>query len=280
MTTAPTSTLAPWIERYWAFKQTLGCQGRAEYYILLQLDRFLAEHRCDLTAPSFAQWCQQLRHLKSGVRRGKMRIVRNFCLYRQRVERDCFVPDRVAFPPPHQPVRPHIFTDAEIVRLLQLAGALTPGSRSPFRAEAFQLAISLLYTTGLRRQELLNLTLADYDRTTQTVSVRASKFHKSRELPLSASTAQVLERVLEQRRQRGWPMADTTAVICHPDGQPYSGGGFAQTMRTLFEHAAIRTPEGRRPRVHDLRHHADNWIMPNRAAGRRPGALGHGFESA
>ncbi|MGB5198822.1 MAG: hypothetical protein WBR56_02855, partial [Sedimenticolaceae bacterium] len=34
------------------------------------------------------------------------------------------------------------------------------------------------------------------------------------------------------------------------------------------------------PRLHDLRHHADNRIMPSRTAGQRPAALGRCLESA
>ncbi len=254
MMAAAASVLAPWIERYLALKIALGCRGDGERYILLRLDRYLAEHGGDLTAYRFAHWCQQLRYLKSGVRRAHMRIVRNLCLYRQRFEPACFVPDHDAFPALHQPVRPHIFTDAEIIRLLQAAATLAPGQRSPLRAEAFHLAIILLYTTGLRRQELVRLTLGDYDARTQTLLVRASKFHKSRELPLSLSTAQALEGYLEHCQQQQLPMSDTTALISHHQGQPYCGGGFAHTLRALFQQAAIRTVDGRYPRVHDTRH--------------------------
>ncbi len=34
----------------------------------------------------------------------------------------------------------------------------------------------------------------------------------------------------------------------------YSAGGFGQAMRGLFQQAGIRTPDGRRPRLHDTRH--------------------------
>ena len=100
---AATSALAPWIERYLALKIALGCQADSVRYILLALDRFLTEHDCELTAGSFAQWCHRLGHLKTGVRRNYMRNVRNLCLYRQRFEPACFVPDRHAFPALHQP---------------------------------------------------------------------------------------------------------------------------------------------------------------------------------
>lgn len=248
------SVLYPWIERYLALRQALGRQGQSEYYVYRALDRFLAEHESDLNVGSFAQWCQQQRHLKSGVRRQRMRLVRNLCLYRRRSEPGCFVPDRALFPAPHQPVRPYLFSEAEIVRLVHAAATLTSAVGSRLRAEVFQLAILLLYTTGLRRGELLRLTIGDYDRTTQTLLVRASKFHKSRYLPLSASMARALEEHLACRRRHHLPVTAETALIGHHDGRHYGGGGFGQTMRGLFRQAAIRTPEGDLPRVHDMRH--------------------------
>ena len=252
--TTPHSVLYPWIQRYLALKTALGCHSQSDAYVYRVLDRFLADCGSDLTAHSFAQWCHQQRHLKSGVRRQRMRLVRNLCLYRQRSEPACFVPDRDLFPAPHQPVRPYIFSDPEIIRLLRAAATLPPGARSPLRAEVFQLAIILLYTTGLRRGELLRLTIADYDSATQTLLVRASKFHKSRYLPLSASTARAVDVYLDSRRRYHLPVTAETALIGHQDGQPYSGGGFSQTMRVLFQQAHIRTLEGRLPRVHDTRH--------------------------
>ncbi len=248
------SVLHSWIVQYLELKTALGCQFRSERHVFRGLDRFLAEQGSDLTAQSFAGWCHRLHHLKSGVRRRHMRMVRNLCLWRSRTEPGCFVPDRDLFPTPRQPVRPHIFSDAEIVRLPQVAAALKPGTGSPLRAEVFHLAIVLLCTTGLRRGELLRLTVGDYDATTRTLLVRDSKFHKSRHLPLSASTAQALEGHLRQCRRRGLPVTAERCLIGHGDGCGYSAGGFGQTMRGLFQQAAIRTPDGRRPRLHDTRH--------------------------
>ena len=69
------------------------------------LDTFLvAEHAAELTLEVFERWCQTQAHLKSGIQRTQMRMVRNLCLYRRRTEPACFVPD-VAFFPPSSSVR-------------------------------------------------------------------------------------------------------------------------------------------------------------------------------
>ncbi len=80
-----------------------------------------------------------------------MRNVRNLCLYRRRRESSCFVPDECLFPPVHQGLRPHIFTDHQIGQLLAAARRLARTAQSPLCPENMRLAIVRFSTTGLRR---------------------------------------------------------------------------------------------------------------------------------
>ncbi len=247
------------ITRYVDLKMALGRRFDGEHRVLQSLDEFLqasAGRSADLTPESFFRWTQTLRHLAPTVRRNRLRIVRNLCLYRRRTEPDCFVPDPVLFPPCHQPRPPYIFTHAEIARLLRATGTLdrTPGS--PLRPEVFRLAIVLLYTTGLRRGELLRLTIGDYDRRARTVLVRESKFHKSRLLPLSPDGAHAIEASLQARRARHLPISTDLPLLWngYSGGRPYTGTGFTHSFRLLLRAAKIRTPDGRPPRIHDVRH--------------------------
>jgi len=251
------SEISQIIARFVALKEALGRKYAVEGAILRHLDAFLAATRSDLDAENFAAWCLTYEHLTSGVRRNWMRVVRNLCLYRRRTEPSCFVPDPSQFPPLHQPVRPHIFTEVEISRLLVAADRLQPGNRSPLHRENFRLALVLLYTTGMRRGELLRLTIGDYDPSEQTLLIRESKFHKSRILPLSYEGASELKRYLEVRRTRRLPLhADAPLLWNHyvNGGKAYTGVGFGHTVSSLLQDVGIHTAAGRLPRVHDFRH--------------------------
>lgn len=249
------SVLCSAISRYLELKQALGRSYAIEQQVLFALDRFLADTpAADLTAETFACWCNTQHHLTSGVLRNRMRIVRNFCLYRQRTEPDCFIPDNHLFPTPHQPIKPYRFTEADIVDLLQTAATLKPSSRSPLRPVVFRLAVVLLYTTGMRRGELARLTLGDYDPVRQALCVRASKFHKSRDLPLSPDTDRELNAYFDARRQHRLSMALAAPLLWNGYGPGYTGSGLWQGMRQLFRLAGVRNPEGRLPRTHDMRH--------------------------
>lgn len=254
--TSLTSAVAPVIVSYLTLKQALGRQYDAEGRVLAHIDRFLAARTADLTPDTFAGWCLTLQHLASGTRRARMRVVRNLCLYRRRREPTCFVPDERLFPPLHQVIRPHLFTDTEVARLLGAADALIPSPSSPLRRETFRLAIVVLSTTGLRRGELVRLTLGDYEPVERTLLIRQSKFHKSRVVPLSPDGAREIDRYLATRRARGLPHAADMPLLWHRSrsGKRYSGGGLGQGIRRLLRAAQIRTAAGRLPRVHDFRH--------------------------
>lgn len=250
------SILGPTIFSYLTLKQALGRRFDGERRVLTNLDIFLAAECSDLHVDIFNSWCKTLEHLSSGVRRKRMRIIRNFALYRRRREPTCFVPDPLLFPSMHQSICPYIFTHSEIAKLLSLAAKLEPSRDCPLRPEVFSLAITLLYTTGLRRGELLRMTIGDYDIREQMLLVRESKFHKSRYLPLSADGVARLNQYLEARRANHLPSLSTTPLVwnCRNGGRTYTAVGFGYVIRQLLDTAGIRKPDGRLPRIHDFRH--------------------------
>ena len=257
MSTPPTfrSALGPTIASYLALKQALGRQYRNETAVLAALDRFLRAQRADtLTAADFASWALTLVHLTPTVRRSRMRIVRNLCLYRQRTDPHCFVPDPTSFPAPSAPRRPFIFSQEQIGALLREASMLHCSVGSPLRTEIYRLAIVLLYTAGLRRGELIRLVIGDYDPAQRTLLVRVSKFHKSRVVALSQDAAREMDHYLVARRQLPHALDAPLLVNCQGQREAFTGEGLAAGLRRLFRAAGVQTETGDLPRVHDLRH--------------------------
>jgi integrase/recombinase XerD len=259
MKTIFSSALAPVIEQYLTIKQALGRRYDFERRIFISLDQFLTDttdERHELTAETFLQWCQTMEHVRRGVRRNRMRVVRNLCLYRRRREPGCFVPDPSLFPQPHQPVRPYIFSESEIRRLLDETHRLKRTGYSPLRPELFHLIVVLLFTTGLRRGELLRLKVADYNPREATLLIHASKFHKSRLLPLPDDVRREVDCYLEARRRRRLIVTSDTPLVwnSYQGGRAYTPPSLRWGLEQLLEAAKIRTPDGRLPRTHDFRH--------------------------
>jgi integrase/recombinase XerD len=258
-TTTFSSRLAPTLARYVDLKRALGRRFKGPTHTLKSLDRFLHNQATkfpDLNAAAFQDWCHTQEHLASGSRRKRMLEVYNFCLYRRRTDPQCFVPEPAWFPKPHQCIRPYIFSEQEVTGLLGAASGLKRVSWSPLRPEVFRLALVLLFTTGIRRGELLRLTLSDYDGPNAILLIRESKFHKSRLLPLNSGIAREINRYLHARARRKLPLSPNTALIWNAikGGGAYSARHLHDCLQHLFQQCSIFTAKGRLPRIHDARH--------------------------
>jgi len=253
------SRLAPVFSRYVNLKRALGRRFDLPARTLQSLDRFLCDGSAkypDLNAAAFHAWCHTHEHVTSGVRRVRMLEVRSFCLYRRRTEPQGFVPDLRSFPPYHQRLKPYIFSQDEVAKLLSAASSLKRNPASPLRPEVTRLAIVLLFTTGIRRGELLNLTLGDYNPRESTLRVRETKFYKSRLLPVNGDIADEIERYLHARaRLRLTACADTPLIWnATRGGRAYTGTGLRYCVIPLLKQCGITTNTGKAPRIHDLRH--------------------------
>jgi integrase len=253
------SPLAPVFTRYVDLKRALGRRFDTSARTLQSLDRFLSDQSpkyIDLNAAAFQAWCQTHERVTSGVRRVRMLEVRSFCLYRRRTEPQCFVPDPRSFPPYHQRLKPYIFSEDEVAKLLSAASSLKRNPASPLRPEVTRLAIVLLFTTGIRRGELLKLTFGDYNPHESTLHIRETKFYKSRLLPINREIADEVEGYLRVRARRRLPAFAETSLIWNATegGRAYTGTGLTYCVRPLIERCGITTTKGKTPRIHDFRH--------------------------
>lgn len=268
------SALGSVIASYLELHRALGRKFRNEGSILAGLDRFLAARGAEaLTAADFDAWALTLAHLSATVRRDHLRVVRNLCLYQRRTDPDCFVPDSRGFPARSAPQRPFIFSEQQSLALLWEADQLSPATVSPLRPAVYRLAVALLWTTGLRRGELVRLAISDYDERQRMLLVRASKVHRSRLVPLSGSAVAEVERYLKERRLL--PCEPDAPLLANGHGgrQAYCAAGLAQGLRKLFRAAGIQTDSGDLPRTHDLRHsYAHHVLLGWSRAGRDPRA--------
>lgn len=246
-------SIADYLER----QRALGRAYVAEEDILHSLRDFICatgEREVDL--PSFERWCASYEGLTGNVRRNRQRVARNWCLYRQRSEPSCFVPDPNRFPKRHPHKAPVIIAPAAVGRMLAAAQAVRPTPDSALRPDVLRLATVLLYTAGLRRGELLRLQLGDINAQDAVLRVQESKFHKSRWVPLSKDAGVELCHYLKRREQQWGESAPAQPLLCHGTrkSQGYTGTGLSTGLQELIDTANVRGWDGRRPRVHDFRH--------------------------
>lgn len=250
------------IEKFLAHQRTFGRNYSGEEYILRALRRFVIRQGVsDLSASAFERWCKAQQHLSPNTRYGRQLLVRKLCLFRQRDEPGCFVPEPSNFarPRPHPP--PVIVTTTQIARLLRAANELTPSQYCPLRPAVMRIVIILLYTAGLRRGEVVRLQLADVDVRHGVLHIRQSKFHKSRWVPLSRDAIRELRCFLHRRLRKPYDLRPTAPLLCNASPckgdvgwHAYAGASLGEELRILFERAGVHDAQGRRPRVQDIRH--------------------------
>jgi integrase len=253
----PGTPLDPVVDRYLQWKRALGRGYLEVERVLVSLLQFMhGRAATDLDQELFDAWSRSFAELSANVRRNRQREARNFCLYRQRTDPSCFVPDAQRFPRPCPYCAPVIFGPEAVARMLVEAGKqrATPGS--PLLPAVLRLAVILLYTAGLRRGELLRLTLADADPIAGVLRIHESKFHKSRFVPLSAGACEELRAYLHQRLAAPLGIAPDTPLLCNCKGglHAYTGTGLSYGLQMLIRSADVKSVDGRRPRVHDFRH--------------------------
>jgi len=148
---------------------------------------------------------------------------------------------------------PYLFTQDEINAVYQVADNLIRIKRYPNYEKVYPTLLRLLFSSGLRISEALNLKIRHFDYLDALLLIENSKNGKSRRIPLSASMSHVLIEYLEHRYG---PAPDRERFIFEaPDGGRYSRGSVRSTIMNIFKGAGLPTvSDGYHPRVHDARH--------------------------
>jgi integrase len=141
---------------------------------------------------------------------------------------------------------PHIYSAAEINRLIEVALRLRP--IGGLRSRTYATLIALLSVTGLRISEALKLTVVDV--TSDGLLIRETKFRKTRLVPLHDTAVAGLQRYLARRR----PSSETDPVFIDTGGLPLRYIAVKETFDRMVGRAGIVLAAKRRPRLHDLRH--------------------------
>jgi integrase len=152
------------------------------------------------------------------------------------------------------PFVPHIYSHEELKRLL--AGVATyQRKRVKLEPATFQAILLLLYGAGLRCNEALRLTCNDVDFPDATLTIRETKFYKTRRLALSSHLRGVLHTYDSNRREEGNPRASSSPFFTYRNGAPVARFVMEDAFLRLRAHVGVKRENARyQPRLHDLRH--------------------------
>lgn len=157
--------------------------------------------------------------------------------------------------PPQQ--TPYVYSTEELRRLLDATEVLRVG-HSPQVPAMYRTLIRLLYGTGMRIGEALRLTLQDVDLTERVITIRNTKFFKTRLVPIGPRLSQELIGHVDRRRLRPLRRGEMSPFFTTRDGRAWHYVRVISWFQDVRRTAEIVCPTGepRPPRLHDLRHTA------------------------
>ncbi|WP_292521222.1 tyrosine-type recombinase/integrase [Mesorhizobium sp.] len=160
--------------------------------------------------------------------------------------------------------KPHIYSPADVRRMLDVARTY-PSPRAPLRPLSMYTMLLLAYCAGLRRGELARLDLGDVDLQDGTITIRQTKFFKTRILPLPDSVVDELRAYIDARRRAGGSQDVRSGLFWHERGDGhYTPEMITWLLADVIHRAGLKPLRGKTgPRVHDLRHSMVVNRIPN-----------------
>ncbi len=236
---------------YLMLRRSLGYKLERPEKLLTQFIDYLDAHGVDtITVESALAWARLPDNANPNWWAHRLAAVRGFAAYLHTLDPATEVPARDLLPSRPQRASPYLYSDAEILALIDAAATL----RSPLRAATYQTLIGLLAVTGMRVGEAIRLNRDDFDPGTGVLVVRWTKNAKTRELPLHPTTVTALADYLT-RRQLDESTPTSPALFVSSAGTRLLHCNIHSTFKILRRHAGLPARTGAcRPRIHDLRH--------------------------
>jgi integrase len=247
------SALKEAIQDYLALRLGLGFKLKKHSRFLNEFALFLeqaGEER--ITTERALQWATQPQHIQQAEWAARLSVVRGFARYWSATDPVTEIPPAGLLPYRPKRAKPYLYSEEQIHQLLE--GAKNMPATHSLQPWTYHCLLGLLAVTGLRISEALNLQSTDIDWSEGVVTIRDSKFGKSRLVPLHASTIKILSDYGE-RRDHLFPKRKTPYFFCSRFDGRLDEGQIRRVFYVISRQIGIRGASASRgPRLHDFRH--------------------------
>jgi integrase len=252
------SALHKALSQYVTVRRALGTRlvepARTLRQFVIFLERRGSSH---ITTPLALQWAMTPQGVQPATWARRLSMVRRFAHWLSASDPQTEVPPARLLPARRRRRRPHIFSDEEIGRLM--VEGVQRRSRTGLRGLTYTTLIGLLASTGLRPGEALALDRSDVDLERGILSIRETKFGKSRLVPIDPSTRRALRQYAERRDALGVHLR-SPAFLLAESGRRLQGCTARRMFALLSCITGLRPATesrrrvGRGPRLQDFRH--------------------------
>lgn len=246
------------INDYISYKRALGYKANGDYLESYQnLSRFLSRYPVTplpvLTSEMVNAYIfQGDGKNKARTIHNRMSVIRQLALFM-----DMTNPGNYVFPKERiikiqkDDFIPYVFSHDEVKKLDAGFQRLKKHNWAPFKTLVFPMLFRVLYCTGLRLSEALNLRLEDVDMGNGLLHIKNPKNDRDRMVPMASS-------LWEEMRKYQFDMqfCDGYTLFLFPTakGTNYKRCSISATFKQVYKDCGIRNEKGELPRIHDLRH--------------------------
>jgi site-specific recombinase XerD len=254
------SLLADPMAQFLAYHRALGKRFDTEAATLQLLDRYLLEQqvvRLEAITPALLEAFLGTRPRASARSYNHLlNVLRRFFAWLER--RALLRPNPLRSHPRRatgQPL-PFLFEPAQVEQLLHLAEDLPDARRTHRRGAAYRMSFALMYSLGLRVGEVARLCRQDIDWERHCLTIRQTKFTKTRLVPVGPHLEVQLRRYLDVQDVTGPAfLTDPLISLSRDHRQPLSSHSISRAFHRLLPQLELTIPAGvAAPRLHCLRH--------------------------
>lgn len=218
------SDLRKALEEYLAVRRALGFKLRESGTRLEKFVSFLeSQGEAVITTQLAVAWAQRDPHVQPAQWTANLTAIRLFAQYCSGIDPRNEIPAPGILPHRYRRKAPHIYTPDETASLLEAARRLRP--HAGLRPRTFTTLFGLLAATGLRVGEAVGLHRDDVDVNQGMLTVRYTKFGKTRLVPLHISTLEALSDYA-RRRDKLHPVPRTPGSSSANRAGAWTCGGY------------------------------------------------------
>ncbi|CAE6856873.1 tyrosine-type recombinase/integrase [Paraburkholderia aspalathi] len=268
------NTLRQAAQEYLALRRALGFKLNEADRGLRDFVTFMEQRRAKYITQALAlEWAQQPRHYRPASWAARLGFVRCFARYRSATDPRTQIPAPGLLPFHAKRAQPYLYSDGEIRKLLNAALQIPCRcKRDELKPWTYYCLFGLLSVSGMRLGEVRNLELQDIDLVAAELTIRSTKFGKSRLVPLHASTSRVLANYIALRERRWMGQPVSSYLFVSNRGNRLDASEIHRTFYALSRQIGLRgTSDSHGPRLHDMRHvFATNTLLHWYRSGHDP----------
>jgi len=240
-------------EEYIALRRALGFKLRDAESLLKDFTDFMKRENAPYITTNLALlWAKKPKNTLQAYWNSRLSVIRRFAKYMKAMDSRNEVPPYGILPYRYHRCNPYIYSDEEVLKLLQACNSLNSGNE--LRKRTYYIVFGLLAVTGMRISEVIALNREDVDLTQGIISILHAKTRKSRLIPVHRLTLQVLRKYVRLRDQI-YPNCQVSNFFLSDQGTALTGYAVRYVFIRLSHQIGLRkTTDSHGPRIHDFRH--------------------------